>query len=330
MPRYDSSWLTAVRLERLCIVVSTCPSSQLGSPLEEIIEEVWDEVGGDRDEIRVLVEVLKACSLVSEANGLLRRTRDGDRIVRSLRQGDRTTLGVGLIRAGLMHDQARHLIESSMTLPNGDLACEHRSVRIGAPQLLGMLEWWDIEISSTLVIPRALAEEITTVWAMLPPPPETPTWVRERQEIGNRAEMYTVQYERRSASRPGNVVWVARDSASLGWDVEDRNASPLRRIEVKGSRGTEPIFFFSDNEWRKANEHADTYEVHFWGRIDLSRSAASEYEALLAAGYPLVVQNIAAEVTSGRWVAVPTQWRLSVAVAPPPAGGASPLENADP
>lgn len=326
MPRsYGSTWLTAVRLERLCTLISTCPSSQLGSPPQEVIEEVWNDVGGDRDELLVLVEVLKVCGLVLEMSGMLRRTRDGDRIVRSLRQDDRTPLGTALIRGGLMHDQARHLVESGTPLANGDMSCEHRMIRAGAPQLLGLLAWWDVEVGSTLVIPRALVKELTTVWAMLPPPPETPTWVRERQEIGNRAEMYTVQFERRSATNPSNIVWVARDSSSLGWDVEDRGASPMRQIEVKGSRATAPIFFFSDNEWRKANEHSSTYEVHFWGEIDLGRAPASEYEVLLAAGYPLIVRNIAAEVAAGRWLVVATQWRVSLAPAPPP-----PALNGDP
>lgn len=318
MPRsYGSTWLTAVRLERLCVLISTCPSSQLGSPLQEVIEEAWNNVGGDRDEILVLVEVLKVCGLVLESGGMLRRTRDGDRVVRSLRQDDRAPLGTALIRGGLMHDQARHIVESGTPLANGDMICEHRMIRAGAPQLLGLLAWWDVEVGSTFVIPRALVEELTTVWAMLPPPPETPMWVRERQEIGNRAEMYTVQFERRSATSPSNIVWVARDSSSLGWDVEDRGASPMRQIEVKGSRGTAPIFFFSDNEWRKANEHSSTYEVHFWGGIDLGRAPASEYEVLLASGYPLIVRNIAAEVAAGRWLVVATEWRVSLATAPP-------------
>lgn len=319
MPRlYGSTWLTAVRLERLCALISTCPSSQLGSSLQEVIEEVWNDVGGDRDEILVLVEVLKVCGLALETGGMLRRTRDGDRIVRALRQNDRAPLGTALIRGGLMHDQARHLVESGTPLANGDLSCERRMVRAGAPQLLGLLAWWDVDVDSTLVIPRALVEELTTVWAMLPPPPETPTWVRERQEIGNRAEMYTVQFERRSAINPSSIVWVARDSSSLGWDVEDRGSSPMRQIEVKGSRATDPIFYFSDNEWRKANEHSTTYEVHFWGNIDLGRAPASEYEALLAAGYPLIVRNIAGEVVAGRWIVVATQWRVSLVAATPP------------
>lgn len=301
----------------------TCPSSQQGSPLDDVVEDVWNEAGGDRDEIRLLVDVLKACGLAGEVNGLLRRTTEGDQVVRSLRQNDRTTLGVAIIRGGIMHDQARYLIESSAALPNGDLSCEHRVVRTGAPQLLGMLEWWEIEASPTIVIPRALVEEMTTVWALLPPPPETPTWVRERQEIGNRAEMYTVQFERRSASSPGNIAWVSQD-ASLGWDVEDRGGPILRRIEVKGSRATDPIFFFSDNEWRKAMLHGEHYEVHFWGRINLARSPASEYQALLAAGYPLIVRNIAGEVNAGRWVAVATQWRISLAAASSPSSSSSP------
>ena len=318
MPRsYGSTWLTAVRLERLCALLSACPSSQLGSPPQEVVEEVWNDMGGDRDEILVLVEVLKVCGLVLEIGGILRRTRDGDRVVRSLRQDDRTPFGTALIRGGLMHDQARHLVESGTLLPNGDLSCEHRLIRAGAPQLLGLLAWWDIRVSSTIFIPSALVKELTTVWAMLPPPPETPTWVRERQEIGNRAEMYTVQFERRSATDPSNVVWVARDSSSLGWDVEDRGAAPMRQIEVKGSRATDPIFYFSDNEWRKANEHSNTYEVHFWGNIDLGQAPALEYERLLAAGYPLVVRNIAAEVAAGRWLVTATQWRVSLAFAPP-------------
>src|SRR5205807_861929 len=108
----------------------------------------------------------------------------------------RSHLGLALVRAGLLHDQARHLIEPGRTEQNGDLTCEHRVARSGAAQLVGMLAWWEVQTWPTVVIPKQLLDELTTVWALLPPAPETPTWVMERKEIGNRAEMYTVQIER--------------------------------------------------------------------------------------------------------------------------------------
>lgn len=306
-----SSWLTGVRLERLCLVAASIPSSQLGDRTRDVLTAAWETAGGDQGEIEQLVDILKRSSLAAEQDGILRRTRDGDRVVRALRNEDRTHLGVALIRAGLLHDQARHLIETGTSHANGDLVCEQRTARAGAAQLVGMLSWWDISTWPAIVVPKTLLDELSTVWALLPPAPETPTWVVERQEIGNRAEMYTVQVERLGAANPGDVVWVARDSSSLGWDVEDRAAAPLRRIEVKGSRQVEPIFFFSENEWKKANDHADTYEVHFWGGIDLARSPADEFSALRAAGFPIIIKRVVEEVASGRWLAVPTNWRIT-------------------
>lgn len=300
-----------MRLERLCAVAPTVPSSQLPAPTHEVVGEAWEAAGGDRHEVAQLVELIKRCGLAAEHDGLLRRTRDGDRVVRSLRAEDRAPLGLALIRAGLLHDQARHIIESGRAETNGDFHCEHRIARVGAPQLVGMLSWWAVQTFPVIVIPKALLDELTTVWALLPPTPETPTWAMERQEIGNRAEMYTIQIERLRAANPARIAWVARDSDSLGWDVEDRNETPLRRIEVKGSQGPDPLFFFSENEWRKAREHADTYEVHFWGNINLGRSPAAEFDILRAAGFPLVVRGIVREVDAGAWIAEPVRWRIS-------------------
>ena len=283
-----------------------------------MLNTAWEAAGGNHEEVADLVDLLRRCGLAAEHDGLLRRTRDGDRVVRGLRTEDRTHLGLALIRAGLLHDQARHLIESGRTNANGDLSCEHRVAKVGAPQLVGMLTWWDLRTFPVVVIPKLLLDELTTVWALLPPPPETPTWVMERQEIGNRAEMYTVQIERLRAANPNDIAWVARDSDTLGWDVEDRAATPLRRIEVKGSQGAEPVFFFSDNEWRKAREHADTYEVHFWGGINLARLPTEEFEILRSAGFPLVVRGIVDEVRAGRWIAEAVRWRISeLRVVPP-------------
>lgn len=309
--RVASTWLTAVRLERLCTVAMTIPSSQLGDPTREVLAAAWEAAGGEHEEVESLVDILKRAGLVAEREGILRRTREGDRVARGLKGDNRAHLGVALIRAGLLHDQARHVIESGKTLANGDFVCEARVARAGAAQLLGMFSWWDLETRPTVVIPKALLDELSTVWALMPPPPETPTWVMERQEIGNRAEMYTVQVMRLGATNPGDIAWVARDSSTLGWDVEDRAASPMRRVEVKGSRQTEPLIFLSDNEWKKAHEHAGAYDVHFWGGIDLSRTPATEFDELRAAGFPLIIDNIVNEVAAGRWLAESTMWRIT-------------------
>jgi hypothetical protein len=70
------------------------------------------------------------------------------------------------------------------------------------------------------------------------------------------------------------------------------------------------MFFLSDNEWAKAHQHRQLYEVHFWGRIDLRKNAAEEFAALRAAGYPIVVPDIAGEIASGRYAASAVRWRV--------------------
>ncbi len=312
-PHRASAWLTAVRLERLCGVLREVPSSQMGAPLEDVVVNVWSVVGGERADVPLLIDLLRFCGLVSELSGVLCRTRDGDRVVRSLRQQDRTALGYSIIRAGLMHDQARRVIEAGAVGRDGSFTCEHRIARACAPQLIGLLSWWEIQVFPVVVIPKPVIRELDTVWALLPPVPVAPAWVVERQEIGNRAEMYTVQHEKLIAQEQGrapSVVWVAQESSEFGWDVEDRASHPIRRIEVKGSRETEPVFYFSENEWKKAHDHKDSYEVQFWGGIDLSRRAADEFPVLLASGFPLIVRNIAAELGAGNWQATSTRWRI--------------------
>ena len=81
--------------------------------------------------------------------------------------------------------------------------------------------------------------------------------------------MYTVQYERERVGQ-SSIFWVARDTDSLGWDVEDRSKTPYRYIEVKGRRDSELVFYLSEREWNKAHELGSNYEVQFWGSIDLT------------------------------------------------------------
>lgn len=186
-----------------------------------------------------------------------------------------------------------------------------REAIVRAPQLVSLLEVWkDVEVRPQVVIPFTLVSELETAWALLPPEPEVPEWQRERKAVGNRAELYTVQFERLRAADKTQIRWVARDADDLGWDVEDRSINPIRRIEVKGSRERHEMFFLSENEWKKAKEHGEFYFVHFWGGIDLTREAATEYAVLRSEGYPLVIQNPAKAINDGEWIATSTRWRI--------------------
>jgi len=212
-----------------------------------------------------------------------------------------------------------HLVDDG-----GNLHCPTRFARTGAPQLLGMLESWnEVKFSPEVFIPAQLLDELNSVWALLPPPSDIPKWAAERKEVGNRAEMYTVQFERTRVGAT-SIFWVARDSDSLGWDVEDRSMNPYRCIEVKGRRETEVLFYLSENEWSKAQTLGPNYEVQFWGGIDLMIDPAVEYSKLRASGYPIVITNLAAELRN-TLEAVAVNWRITRRL--PPATPVHPAES---
>jgi hypothetical protein len=132
-----------------------------------------------------------------------------------------------------------------------------------------------------------------------------------RQNIGNRGELYSYQHERLNAVDRSHIVWVARDDSNLGYDIEDRSVNPRRRIEVKASGNTPVRFFLSDNEYRKSNDDPISYEVHFWGGIDLNTDPAEEYSRLKRQGYPLVFINLPGLISAGEFEAHPTKWRIT-------------------
>jgi len=152
-------------------------------------------------------------------------------------------------------------------------------------------------------------EELNTISALLPDTVDTPEWIEERKTVGNRAEAYTVKWER-TRGDPRVIFHVARDSDTLGWDVEDRSVPDRRKIEVKGRRDSNVIFNLSENEWNKAQQNGPLYELQFWGNIDLKTNAEVEYAALTAAGYPIRIENLALALGSGEWEMTPTSWRV--------------------
>ena len=146
---------------------------------------------------------------------------------------------------------------------------------------------------------------------LLPPPsPDEAIADAIRQNIGNRGEAYSYQLELLNAADRSHIVWVARDNSDLGYDIEDRSVNPRRRIEVKASGDIPVRFLMSDNEYRKSGDDPTSYEVHFWGGIDLNIDPAEEYTRLRRRGYPLVFVDIPALISAGDFEAKPTKWRL--------------------
>lgn len=279
---------------------------------DDVARALWRRCGGPFDDVAQLIDVLLLLNLASRERDTIKRTRAGDRIARAVSRGEFPVLGITLIRAGFFHDQARVLIETGRVGEDGRLRCRVGAVQKVAAQLFGLLALWpSVQLSqSILVVPPDLLSELTSVWALLPPPAEIPAFALERKRVGDRAEMYSVQAERSRAIDPSLIAWVARESDTLGWDVEDRSITPYRCIEVKGRRDEDVIFYLSENEWKQAQELGPRYEVHFWGSIDLGRDPALEYAALRAEGYPLVLKDMASQLAGGRWIATATRWRI--------------------
>ena len=106
-----------------------------------------------------------------------------------------------------------------------------------------------------LRVPRYLADEVYDAWSL---PPE-PRGLDRKKAIGDRGEFYSHRLETMSAEDPTKIRWVARDDDGLGYDIEDRNATPRRRIEVKASAGDDLRFILSAREWREAHIDPATY-----------------------------------------------------------------------
>jgi hypothetical protein len=126
------------------------------------------------------------------------------------------------------------------------------------------------------------------------------------------------------------VRWVAQDDDSLGYDIEDLNSSPSRRIEVKSSSGDDIRFFLSANEWDEAQTDPENYEIQFWGGIRLEAPPLAEYRRLTSAGYPLVYTNPVRLAENGELDLAPANYVLRPSAArdsaedgapAPPAGG---------
>lgn len=194
---------------------------------------------------------------------------------------------------------------------NGCASLAVHEARAVCPTLARVIGWvpeWRGE-DKLLVVPlkaleaamQAAALEITV---------GAPAWVVDREEVGKRAEAYSLRRER-EAHGIVDVLYVSRDEGDgFGYDLENRTVDPPRLIECKGSRGTSLQFLISAHELKQAREKAESYEIQFWGEIDLDRSLHEEYEVLRAAGYPLVIGDPATKIDEGRLQTECVAWKV--------------------
>lgn len=308
-------WFIAARVRRLERLLGCLPEKSPGIADSELVRELRSTIDGPRHEIRQLIDVLIQLGLLHAATDHFWLSRAGRRA--STLTGDRARqeLAELIIQSGFLYDQARQLIEASTTDGDGLAQAETRRLRASAPQLLGLLRAWpDVVGPSFVRIPPHVFAIIDTPWSLAPLPQIDDG---TRKAVGTRAEAYSYQVVRLGAEDPSAVTWVALDDENLGYDIEDRSVGAVRRIEVKASQRSDVRFFLSENEYVVAHEDPHTYELHFWGGINLNRRPDTEFGLLRAQGFPLTFEDLSAHLADQRLQAVPTKYRVTPGPAAP-------------
>jgi hypothetical protein len=215
------------------------------------------------------------------------------------------------MRAGFFSEQVRRLIEAS-TLEAGGLTCGRLEAQRTAPQLIGLLRRWPdvFSVAGQVQLPTDLVMILTDVWPLLS---KNQREIQDpKRQVAYRAEAYSYRYEILQSKDPTKIRTFGGIDNSMGYDIEDTNTQPQRRIEVKGSRGQDIRFFMTANEWRVANESGASYEVQFWGCISLSRPADQEYKELLDKGYPVKIKNFLTSIKAGILSGEPYSYLVTV------------------
>lgn len=303
-----SAWLTIVRIARLPQVMrAVSGQGPAGLPKDRARPICFKACAGPLDDVAVLIDVLMQASLVTEDGTHYRLTKLGRHVRTQDHQNGGRLLAAALIESGQLAEQARVVLEG-MGMVDDELFCTH-SALARAPQLASLLlRWPDVRRRGGLRIPPDVADMLGKVWALLPGRDERDEG--GRKAIGDRGELYTYQLERERTTRLASVRWVARDDESLGYDVENLEANPSRKIEVKASAGEAVRFFLSSNEWRQAHRYGEFYEINFWGDIRLGTPPQREYERLRGLGYPKVFSNVARLLAEGSLDAQPSVYEV--------------------
>lgn len=117
-------------------------------------------------------------------------------------------------------------------------------------------------------------------------------YLKEKEEVGKLGENLVKAFEMRRLEKMGHAVearCVRRISGlrvNAGYDIESfDSASPTvaydRFIEVKGARGRQMRFFWSENEIHVAKRLGERYWIYFQGAIDAARGTARDEPIML-------------------------------------------------
>ncbi|MER5672788.1 DUF3883 domain-containing protein [Pseudonocardia alni] len=291
------------------------PSAQNGGglPAGAAARLLSSQFGGTVSEIDQALSFLLFLDLTEVANERLCRTAEGDRLSRRIRQSGPHEFSVFMLRSGLLAEQIRIALSLS-SVRSGQMRLPLAPLRRTAPQLVAVLSRLpEVQLRSPVMLPDWVAIELESAWNQVDYiPPATLTGMEHRLAVGERAELYSLQYERSSrVGASAQIIWVSRDDANAGYDIEIRHSSPARCVEVKGSSDSrEVVFFLSSNELDKSRTYGQAYEIHYWGGIRLHVRAADDYARLVAAGYPLIISDPSSVLFGPGWECEPTGYRV--------------------
>ena len=305
----SSDWFIAPRVRRLQRLVHLLPPGPPGISISHVAKTLRPHIDSPLEEIPRLVHVLAQLGLLHVDADRYYLSRKGRRAVTLPENRARRELAELLVQSGLLHDQVRQVIEASTIDDQGIARSKVGRLRRSAPQLLGLLRAWpDIVGPSFVTIPPGLFALIDAPWSLVPSPSDKED---TKEAIGHRAEAYSFYLLRLESESPTSIVWVARDDQGLGYDIEDNSAEQVRRVEVKGSQGKAIRFLLTAHEHDVAHQNPSSYEVHFWGDINLNRSPDVEFSMLRGQGFPLRFENLAACLADHRLLAKPTRYLVT-------------------
>ena len=305
----SSDWFIAPRVRRLQSLIHLLPQRAPGVPGSELVKTLRPQTDSPPEDIPLLVHVLARLGLLHVDNDRYYLSRKGRRAATLSEDRALKELAQLLIQSGLMHDQVRQVIEASIIDSEGMARSRVRQLRHAAPQLLGLLRAWPGIVGPSFVkIPPSLFAVIDAPWSLVPAPSE-----REgaREAVGHRAEAYSFHLLRLEAECPTSVVWVSRDDQGLGYDIEDRSSGGIHRVEVKGSQSNDVRFVLTANEHQVAHQDPCSYEVHYWGEINLHRNPDLEFNTLRQQGFPLRFEDLAAHLADHRLQASPIRYLVT-------------------